>query len=60
MIRPTIHDALVKPYKVGWIVEHPHRGIVLAYCDTRDEAVAYREALNDLPRQLRGYGQRVA
>lgn len=60
MLRPVIHDATVRKYLVGWAVLHPTNGAVLAYADTDAEARAYRDALNDLPRQLRAVGVEVA
>lgn len=66
MIHPVIHDALVQRSgymtgdgKVGWTVAHPSNGAILAYADTKEEAAAYRDALNDLPRQLREQGVQV-
>lgn len=63
MIRPVIHDAPVErcgvwdvKNKTGWAVIHPTNGAILAYCDTKEEAQAYRDALNDIPRQLRELG----
>lgn len=63
MIAPVINDALVSRSgyrtadgKIGWAVVHPTNGAILAYCDTEAEARAYKEALNDLPRQLRAVG----
>ena len=32
-------------------------GAILAYCDTQEEAQAYRDALNDIPRQLHANGR---
>lgn len=63
MIRPVIHDAEINkaPPGVGYThtVVHPANGAVLAYCDSKEEAVMYREVLNDLPRQLREVGMVV-
>ena len=64
MISPTIHDAEVKQCgardgktgEIGWAVVHPINGAILAYADTKEEAIVYREAINDLPRQLRADG----
>ena len=68
MLRSIIEDADVKQRgaidaktgKIGWAVIHPSNGAILAYADTEEEAVAYREAINDLPRQLRALGVKVA
>jgi len=35
-----------------WILKHPSNGAVLAYCDSREEAVAIREMINDMQRKL--------
>lgn len=35
------------------------RTTTLAYCSTKEEAVAVREAINDMPRVLRGVGETV-
>jgi hypothetical protein len=68
MICPVIHDARIEKYettmqsgtvRVSWNVMHPSNGAVLAYCDTEDEAKDYRDAINDLPRQLRAVGHKV-
>ncbi len=63
MIQITIEDADIKQIFVGtmvrYTVEHPNNDAVLARCDTRAEAVAVREAFNDLARQLRGIGFKV-
>lgn len=67
MIHPVIHDAPVeqcgywdpKVGRTGWAVVHPSNGAILAYADTKEEAAAYRDALNDLPRQLRAQGVEV-
>lgn len=60
MISPAIHDAKVRPFGSRWIVVHPANDAILAYADTEDEAEHYREAINDLPRQLRSVGREVA
>lgn len=66
MIRITIEDAEVKQCgqrdgktgELGWaVVSH---GICIVYADTKAEATAAREGINDLARQLRGIGHKVA
>lgn len=63
MIQYTIEDAEVKQCglrrgdEIGWaVVSH---GICIAYADTKEEATAAREAINDLARQLRAIGHKV-
>lgn len=63
MIRLTTDDAEVEcsasvSRSQRWHVVHPG-GEVLAYCDTKKEAVQVREAFNDLARQLRAIGSVV-
>jgi hypothetical protein len=36
-----------------------HYDSILAYCDTKEEAERYRDAINDLPRQLRAVGVEI-
>lgn len=43
-----------------WIVVHRTNGAILAYCDTEHEAKRVRDAINDMPRVLRGVGEKVA
>jgi hypothetical protein len=67
MIRPIIEDAEIKQRgaldaktgKIGWAVIHPSNGAILVYTDTEAEARAYKEAINDIPRQLRAAGFEV-
>lgn len=35
-----------------WILTHPSNGAILAYCDSREEASAIRELINDMRRKL--------
>lgn len=64
MIKIVIEDADIgrssTTTRVEFIVQHPSNGAILAYCDTKEEAVAVREGINDLARQLRGIGHKVA
>lgn len=61
MISPYIHDARVELRgRKTWYVFHPSNDAVLARCDSREEAERYRDAINDLPRQLRGVGCEVS
>jgi len=53
-----VQDA--KTGEIYWALVHPSNGAILAYADTKDEAVAYKEAINDIPRRLRGIGFEVA
>lgn len=63
MIKIVIEDAEVKELSSThdrFIVRHPSNDAILAYCDTKEEAVAVCEGINDLARQLRGIGHKVA
>lgn len=60
MIKSLIEDAKIgQGIPNGWHVIHGGNGAVLAYCDTKAEAEAYREAVNDLPRLLRAVASTV-
>lgn len=59
MLRPMIRDAIVRKWLIGWAVVHPTDGGVLAYADTEAEARAYKEAINDIVKQLRARGVEV-
>ena len=53
MITLAITDANIHQSGKRWHVVHPHNDAILAYCNTREEAVAVREMINDMPRQMR-------
>jgi hypothetical protein len=62
MLRSVIEDAAAVQCgtgKTGWALVHPNNGSILVYADTKDEALAYKEAINDIPRQLRAAGFEV-
>lgn len=67
MIQIVVEDAEVsqcgaydpRTKTTGWACVHPSNGAILAYCDTEAEAIAVREAINDLARQLRATGKEV-
>lgn len=60
MIAFSICDADIRQHGKQYIVVHPSNGAILAYCQDLEAAKAVRDAINDLPRQLRGQGWRVA
>lgn len=59
-IRFSVLDAHVCGSGRDWRVVHPTNDAILAYCDTRAEAVRVLDAINDMPRMLRGVGMKVA
>jgi hypothetical protein len=67
MIKLWTDDAKVIPDGQLWTVVHAAsrntspggRGVLLASCDTEEEAVRTRDAYNDLVRQLRAVGLAV-
>lgn len=40
-----------------WMVIHPTSDVVLAYCDSKRDAEAVVDAINDMPRVIRAAGR---